>query len=86
MFQSGDALFSFLLTRCSCHLRYLFASEAYPRMVGLRPKDFGGKPIVDIMGKEGFRTILPHVDEVLRRERLPVSPWRRPLARQNKPA
>ncbi len=58
----------FLLTRCSSDLRYLFVSEAYARMLGRRPEDFDGRLIVDIMGEEGFRTILPYVERVLRGE------------------
>jgi PAS domain S-box-containing protein len=58
----------FLLTRCSSDLRYLFVSEAYARMLGRRPEDFEGRLIVDIMGEEGFRTIFPHVERVLRGE------------------
>jgi PAS domain S-box-containing protein len=55
----------FLLTRCSSDLRYLFVSDAYARMLGLWRADLEGKSIVDIMGEEGFQTILPHVEQVL---------------------
>jgi PAS domain S-box-containing protein len=55
----------FLLTRCSSDLRYLFVSEAYARMIGRTPEDLTGKSIIEIMGKEGFNTILPHVQKVL---------------------
>lgn len=58
----------FLLTRCSRDLRYLFVSEACARMFGLRPQDFEGRSIVEIMGAEGFRTISPYVEKVLRGE------------------
>jgi PAS domain S-box-containing protein len=58
----------FLLTRCSSDLRYLFVSEAYARMLDLRPEDIEGKSIIDLMGEEGFQTILPHVQQVLRGE------------------
>ncbi len=58
----------FLLTRCSCDLRYLFVNEACARMYGLRPEDLEGKLITDIMGEEAFRTILPYVKKVLRGE------------------
>jgi PAS domain S-box-containing protein len=37
-------------------------------MLGLRPEDFEGRPIADIMGEEGFRTISPYVERVLRGE------------------
>jgi len=58
----------FLLTRCSSDLRYLFVSEAYARMLDLRPEDIEGKSIIDLIGEEGFQTILPHVQQVLRGE------------------
>jgi len=55
----------FLLTRCSSDLRYLFVSEAYAKMTGHRPEEVVGKKIVEVMGKTGFNTILPHVKAVL---------------------
>jgi PAS domain S-box-containing protein len=55
----------FLLTHCSSGLRYLFVSESYARMLGRRPEDIAGKPIIEIMGKEGFETIRPYVQKVL---------------------
>ncbi len=58
----------FLLARCSSDLRYLFVSEAYARMVGLRPEDFKGRSIIDIIGEQGFRTISPYVQRALRGE------------------
>lgn len=58
----------FLLARCNSDLRYLFVSEAYARMLGLRPEDFKGRSIVDIMGEQGFRTISPYVERALRGE------------------
>jgi PAS domain-containing protein len=57
----------FLLTRCSSDLRF-FVNEAYARMLGRRREDFDARLIVDIMGEEGFRTILPYVEKVLRGE------------------
>ena len=55
----------FLFTRCSSDLRYLFVSEAYAKMTGHRPEEVVGKKIVEVMGKTGFNTILPHVKAVL---------------------
>jgi PAS domain S-box-containing protein len=55
----------FLLTRCSSDLRYLFVSAACARMLGRRPEEIEGKPIIDIIGDEGFQTILPYVQQVL---------------------
>jgi PAS domain S-box-containing protein len=39
-------------------------------MLGRDPGDIEGKPIVDIMGDEGFSTIRPHVDRVLDGQRV----------------
>jgi PAS domain S-box-containing protein len=57
-----------MLARCSRDLRYLFVSEAASRMFGLRPEDFEGRLIIDILGEEAFRTISPYVEKVLRGE------------------
>jgi PAS domain S-box-containing protein len=58
----------FILTRCGRDLRYHFVSKAYARLVGQQPADIAGKSIVEVMGKEGLKTILPHIEKVLRGE------------------
>ncbi|HET6437478.1 MAG TPA: PAS domain-containing protein [Anaeromyxobacter sp.] len=58
----------FMLTRCSRDLRYRYASRAYATMLGRTPAEIAGRPIVEVMGETGFRTILPHVEAVLRGE------------------
>jgi PAS domain S-box-containing protein len=60
----------FMLTRCSRDLRYLFVSRAYAEMIGMTPEQVIGKPIVEIMGKEGLDTIQPYVERVLQGERV----------------
>jgi PAS domain S-box-containing protein len=60
----------FMLTRCSRDLRYRFASAAYAESIGRHPRDLVGKPIVEIMGEEGFATIRPYVEAVLRGTRV----------------
>ena len=59
----------FILIRCSPDLRYRFVSEAYARMLGLRPEDIVGKTMVEIIGEDGLNTVLPHIKKVLRGER-----------------
>ena len=59
----------FMLTRCRSDLRYLFVSDGYAAMIGRRPEEIAGKPIVEVIGAEGFKTILPHVQKVLRGDR-----------------
>jgi two-component system CheB/CheR fusion protein len=60
----------FMLTRCSRDLRYLYASRPYAEMIGRTPDEVAGKPIIEIMGEEGFATIRPHVEAVLRGQRV----------------
>jgi PAS domain S-box-containing protein len=55
----------FMLTRCSRDLRYRFVSHAYARMLGKQPHEIAGKPIIEIMGEVGFKTVQPHVEKVL---------------------
>ena len=58
----------FMLTRCSADLRYRFASAAYAEMLGCSADEINGKTIVDVMGEEGFATVLPHIRSVLNGE------------------
>ncbi len=55
----------FMLTRCTRDLRYRFVSRAYAEMIGRTPEEVAGKPIVEIMGEEGMRTISPYIAKVL---------------------
>jgi len=55
----------FMLTRCSRDLRYRFVSESYGKMICRRPDSVVGKPIIEIIGGEGFETIRPHMETVL---------------------
>src|SRR5881396_3655936 len=56
----------FMLTRCSRDLRYRFVSRAYAQMLGRTPEEIAGKPIAEIMGEEGLKTISPHIEKVLK--------------------
>jgi PAS domain S-box-containing protein len=58
----------FMLTRCTRDLRYRYVSRAYAEMFGRKPQEFAGKAIVEIIGKEALRTILPHIKKVLKGE------------------
>src|SRR5690349_4563008 len=60
----------FMLTRCSRDLRYVFVSRAYAAMLGRPPSEIEGRPIVEIMGESGFRTIRPYVERTLAGERV----------------
>jgi PAS domain S-box-containing protein len=56
----------FMLTRCTRDLRYRYASRAYADLVGRRPEEIAGKSIVEIVGKEGLKKILPYIEKVLK--------------------
>ena len=60
----------FMLTRCSRDLRYRYVSRAYAAMLGRRPEEIAGKPILEITGPDGFAAIRPHVEKVLQGERV----------------
>ena len=58
------------LTRCSRDLRYLSANPAYAKIAGLPLEQIVGRSIVDVMGREAWETIRPHVERVLQGERV----------------
>jgi PAS domain S-box-containing protein len=60
----------FLLAHCSRDLRYVYVSKSYAAMLGRSADDIVGKPIVDFIGEEGFEAILPHIERVLRGQRV----------------
>jgi PAS domain S-box-containing protein len=55
----------FMLARCSRDLRYLYVSHAYAEMIGCRQDEIAGRPILQVLGIEGFEQIHPHVQKVL---------------------
>ncbi len=55
----------FMLTRCSRDLYYRYVSRAYAEMIGRTPDQVAGKPVIEIMGEEGFEAIRPYVETVL---------------------
>jgi PAS domain S-box-containing protein len=60
----------FMLARCSSDLRYQFVSRAYAEMIGLQPGEIAGRAIVEILGEKRFNTILLHIQQVLRGDRV----------------
>jgi PAS domain S-box-containing protein len=56
----------FMLTRCTRDLRYRYVSRAYADLVRRSPEEIAGKPIVEILGKEGLEKILPYIKKVLK--------------------
>ncbi|HSE30890.1 MAG TPA: PAS domain S-box protein [Pyrinomonadaceae bacterium] len=59
-----------MLTRCSRNLKYVFANRAYADMVGLAPNQIIGKPVVDIIGRDGLAAIQPYINRVLAGEQV----------------
>ena len=60
----------FLLVHGSRDLRYLFVSKSYAALMGRAREDIIGKRVMDLMGADGFETIRPHLEAVLRGERI----------------
>jgi PAS domain S-box-containing protein len=60
----------FMLLRLSRDLRYRFISHAYAEMIGRRPEEVIGKPIVDVLGEEDFQAVLPQIKKVLEGNRV----------------
>ncbi len=58
----------FMLVRCSRDLRYRFISEAYAQMIVRHRDEVIGKTIAEMLGAEGFDTLRPHIEKVLRGE------------------
>ncbi len=58
-----------MLLRLTSDLRYRFISPAYAEMIGRAPEEVVGKPIVDILGEEAFKTVLPYIEKVLQGNR-----------------
>ena len=53
------------LTRCSRNLHYIAANPAYAEIAGVPLQQIIGRPIIDVMGREGFEKIRPYVERVL---------------------
>src|SRR5690242_20225756 len=58
----------FLLARVSADLRYRFVSSTYAQMWKMRPEEFVGKPIIEIIGEHGLTAIQPYLEKVLKGE------------------
>src|SRR5262249_28184112 len=58
------------LTECGRDLKYKFVNQAFAEMLGLRPEEIVGRPIVEVLGAEAFAAIEPNISSVLRGERV----------------
>lgn len=59
-----------ILNRLSRDLKYVYVNNACADMFGLPLAEIIGKPVVDIIGNEAFETIRPHIEKVLRGEKV----------------
>jgi PAS domain S-box-containing protein len=53
------------VTRCSRDLRYLWANRSYTSWLMLTPEEVVGRPILDVVGPDAYRTIFPNIEKVL---------------------
>jgi PAS domain S-box-containing protein len=53
------------VTQCTSDLRYLWASRSLAAWLGRTPEEIAGCPILDVIGQEGYESILPHIQRVL---------------------
>lgn len=59
-----------LIAHCDIEGRFKYVNKPYAARHGLEPADVVGKHIRDVLGPAGYATIAPHVDAVLRGERV----------------
>jgi PAS domain S-box-containing protein len=53
------------VTRCGRDLRYIWVSRSFAASVGCTQEDVTGRPILDVIGRDAYETILPHIGNVL---------------------
>jgi len=58
------------ITQYDRERRYVWANEAYGRLVGLSPAELAGRRIEDVLGADSYATLAPYVDRVLAGERV----------------
>jgi PAS domain S-box-containing protein len=58
------------LVRCSSDMRYLAANPAYAEIVGVPLDQIVGRPMIEVMGAEALQAIRPHVDRVMKGQRV----------------
>jgi len=57
------------VTRCSRDLHYMWVSRGYAAWLRKTPGEIAGRPIVDVLGPDGFTAIQPYIEKVLSGER-----------------
>jgi PAS domain S-box-containing protein len=56
---------SALVTRCNRNFEYTWVSKTYASWLGLRPEEIVGRSIQDVIGREAFEQLQPHLERVL---------------------
>lgn len=54
-----------LLALCDRDCRFKFVNRPYAERFGLEPEQVIGRPLEDVVGKDAFRSIQPHLERVL---------------------
>ena len=60
----------FMLARCSRDLRYRFVSQGFADLFGQKPEEIVGRPMVEVLGDEALKSVLPVVARVLNGQRV----------------
>ncbi len=53
---------------CSSDLHFIFCNKTYARWYGTTPEQIIGKSIIELLGEEGYNTIRPYCERVLKGE------------------
>ena len=62
------------VARCSDDLRYLWVNRNYSTWLGMSSEEVAGRPILDVIGQEGYNAIQPHIEKVLAGEPQELNP------------
>lgn len=54
-----------IISQVDKDLKYSFANDYYNILWDINKQDIIGKKVIEVVGKEAFKRILPHIDEVL---------------------
>jgi PAS domain S-box-containing protein len=57
------------VVRLGRDLRYVWVNPSYAAVMGRAKEEIAGRPMIDVVGKEVYEDIRPHIEKVLRGER-----------------
>ena len=64
-----------LISYVDSEQRYQFTNSTYEEWFGHSPEEVKGKHLREILGQDAYEQILPHVEEVLRGEKVSFASW-----------